>query len=323
MSTETMRYQQALIAGLRDEMRSDERVVVYGEDVRHALRGVTRGFETEFGSHRVMDTPLSEQAFTSFGTGAALVGMRPVIEYQIPSLLYLVLEQIVNQANKFRLMTGGQAGVPVTYYVPGSGARSGLAGQHSDHPYAMLAQAGVKTLIPATPQDAYSLFRAAIQDNDPVVVFGPAASLGERGEVDFNAPAARIGEALVRRSGSDLTVVACGQFLQTALTLAETHAASIEVVDLRSVFPIDRATIITSVRKTGRLVVIDDGNLTSGIAAEVLATVTTECALKSLPARVAREDAVIPFSPALEAELVPNAVKLSAAIDKVLGGTAK
>ena len=133
------------------------------------------------------DTPLSEQAFTSFATGAALAGMRPVVEFQIPSLLFLVFEQIVNHAHKFPLMTGGQCAVPVTYLVPGSGSRTGWAGQHSDHPYSLFAHVGVTTVVPATPADAYGLLVSAVRCDDPVVVFAPAGALDVRADVDLAA----------------------------------------------------------------------------------------------------------------------------------------
>lgn len=316
-----IRYQQAFAAALRDEMTTDERVFVIGEDVRQSLRAVTRGLYDEFGPDRVLDAPLSEQAFTSFAMGAALAGFRPVVEYQIPSLLYLSYEQIVNQANKFRLMTGGQSGIPVTYYAPGSGARMGLAGQHSDHPYAMFAQAGVKTLVPGTPQDAYTLFRAAIRDEDPVVVFAPAASLGVRGEVQMGIPpTGTIGTATVARRGSDLTLVAIGHLVALALEVADSHSADIEVIDLRSAFPIDRDAVTESASKTKRLVVLDDTNRTAGLAAEVIATVTSEVDLATPPVRVTREDAVIPFAPVLERELLPSIEKLGIAVNAALEG---
>ena len=148
---------QAVNDALRIEMRRDQRVVVLGEDVGKfgGVFRATSGLFDEFGPDRVLDMPISEQMFTGFATGAALAGRRCVVEYQIPSLLYLAFEQIANQAQKLRLMTGGQAKVPVVYLVPGSGARLGLAAQHSDHPYSLFAHAGVKTVLPATPADAY------------------------------------------------------------------------------------------------------------------------------------------------------------------------
>ncbi|HEY0700352.1 MAG TPA: alpha-ketoacid dehydrogenase subunit beta, partial [Micromonospora sp.] len=159
-------YLKALNRALGDEMARDDAVCVFGEDIRVAVANVTAGLVGRFGPERVVDMPLSEQAFTSFATGAALTGQRPVVEFQIPSLLFLVFEQIVNQAHKFSLMTGGQARVPVTYLVPGSGSRVGWAGQHSDHPYSLFAHVGVKTVVPATPTDAYGLLATAIRDDD-------------------------------------------------------------------------------------------------------------------------------------------------------------
>lgn len=178
-------YRKALTRALTDEMTRDEAVFLLGEDIRVGASNVTPGLLKRFGPDRVLDTPLSEQAFTSFATGAALAGLRPVVEFQIPSLLFLVFEQIVNHAHKFPMMTGGQCSVPVTYLVPGSGSRTGWAGQHSDHPYSLFAHVGIVTVVPATPADAYGLLASAIRHDDPVVVFAPAAALDVRDDVDF------------------------------------------------------------------------------------------------------------------------------------------
>src|SRR5438093_8870632 len=199
----TLRYLPALGKALRDEMERDADLFVVGEDVRQSLRGVTKGLADEFGDDRVLDMPISEQMFTGFATGAALSGRRCVVEYQIPSLLYLAFEQIVNQAQKLRLMTGGQAKVPVVYLVPGSGARLGLAGQHSDHPYSLFVHAGVKTVLPATAFDAYGLLAAAIRDDDPVILFAPAAVLGLRDEVPDEPFTVPLGTSRVHRAGDD------------------------------------------------------------------------------------------------------------------------
>src|SRR5581483_6973546 len=198
-------YLKALQRALIDEMTRDESVFVLGEDIRVGVNNVTAGLLAKFGPERVLDTPLSEQAFTSFATGAALAGLRPVIEFQIPSLLFLVFEQIANQAHKFSLMTGGQARVPVTYLVPGSGSRTGWAGQHSDHPYSLFAHVGVKTVVPATPTDAYGLLVTAIRDDDPVVVFAPAGVLTVRADVDFASLApVPLGVGRIHREGTDV-----------------------------------------------------------------------------------------------------------------------
>ncbi|XVS61638.1 alpha-ketoacid dehydrogenase subunit beta [Actinosynnema sp. CA-299493] len=315
-------YRKALNRALGDELARDPAVFVLGEDVRVAVSNVTAGLLGRFGPERVLDTPLSEQAFTGFATGAALAGMRPVIEFQIPALLFLAFEQIVNQAHKFSLMTGGQTAVPVTYLVPGSGSRTGWAGQHSDHPYALFAHAGVKTVVPATPEDAYGLVVSAIRDDDPVVVFAPAGALDVRVDVDFSALApVPLGVGRVHRAGTDVTVVAIGHLVHDALAVADELAveASVEVFDPRTVYPFDWDGLADSVRRTGRLVVVDDANRTCGIAAEVLATAAERFDLTAPPARVTRPDgAVVPFAPALDRAVQPDRDQLATAIRKVL-----
>jgi pyruvate dehydrogenase E1 component beta subunit len=317
-----MRYQQALAKALRDEMLRDPSVFVLGEDVRASLRGVTRGLAAELGDQRIIDTPISEQAFTGFAMGAALAGHRPVVEFQIPSLLFTAFEPIVNQAAKFRLMTGGQATVPVTYLVPGSGARMGLAAQHSDHPYALFAQAGVKTVVPATAADAYGLLIAAIRDDDPVVFFAPAAALGGREEVADDADAIALGSGRIHREGDDVTVVAIGHLVREALKVADALAEdgiSVEVFDPRTVHPFDWELLRASVAKTGRLVVFDDTNRSCGLAGEVVATAAEEFAalLVAPPRRITRADAPIPFAVELEVALLPSRDQLAAAIRSV------
>ncbi len=316
-----LRYQQALAKALRDEMERDPAVFVIGEDVRRSLRGVSRGLVEEFGEERVLDTPISEQAFTGFAVGAALAGRRPVVEFQIPALLYIAFEQIVDQAQKLRPMTGGQASVPVTLLVPGSGARLGLAGQHSDHPYSLFVHAGVKTVLPATAEDAYGLFAAAIRDDDPVVLFAPAAVLGVRDEVPDEPFAIALGQGRVHRRGDDVTVVAVGHLVHDALALAEElrDEVSIEVWDPRSLLPFDWAGLAASVARTGRLVVYDDANRSCGLAAEIVATAAEEMELVARPKRVTRADAVVPFAPVLELAVLPSRAQLEQAIRSVIG----
>jgi acetoin:2,6-dichlorophenolindophenol oxidoreductase subunit beta len=316
-----LRYQAALAKALRDEMTADPSVFILGEDVRASLRGVSKGLVADFGRERVIDTPISEQAFTGFAMGAALAGHRPVVEYQIPSLLFTAFEPIVNQAQKFRLMTGGQAKVPVTYIVPGSGARKGLAAQHSDHPYALFAHAGVKTVVPATALDAYGLFLSAIRDDDPVVLFFPAAVLGTREEAPEQLEAVPLGVGRVHRAGEDVTIVAVGHLVHDALAVAEelaTDGISAEVWDPRSILPFDWDGLRASVEKTGRLVVFDDTNRTGGLAAEVLATAAEEFPLLTPPRRVTRADAPIPFAVDLELALLPSREQLADAVRRVL-----
>jgi pyruvate dehydrogenase E1 component beta subunit len=319
----TLRYLPALGKALRDEMACDPSVFVIGEDVRQSLRGVTKGLADEFGDERVLDMPISEQMFTGFATGAALSGRRCVVEYQIPSLLYLAFEQIANQAQKLRLMTGGQANVPVVYLVPGSGARLGLAAQHSDHPYSLFAHVGVKTVLPATPADAYGLMITAIRDDDPVLFLAPAAVLPVRGEVPDEPYVVPLGSGTIHRQGRDVTVVAVGHLVHEAVAVADELAAeiSVEVVDPRTLYPFDWPLLAASLEKTGRLVVFDDSNRTCGFAAEILATAAEEMRLIAKPMRVTRADTPIAFAVELELEALPSRDQLRAAVRVVVGDT--
>jgi pyruvate dehydrogenase E1 component beta subunit len=315
-------YTKALNKALGDELERDPAVCVFGEDIGAGIAQLTLGLLKRFGPDRVVDTPLSEQAFTSMATGAALCGLRPVIEFQIPSLLFLTFEQIANQAHKMSLMTGGQVSVPVTYVVPGSGSREGWAGQHSDHPYSIFAHVGVKTVVPATPQDAYGLLVSAIRDDDPVVVFAPAGAMAVRDDVDAAMlQPVPLGAARVHRAGSDVTVVAVGHLVHDALAVADELAGeiSVEVFDPRTVYPFDWSSLAASVGKTGRLVVIDDSNRSCGLAGEVIATVTEEIQLAAPPKRVTRPDgAVLPFALELDRAVQPSRDQLAAAIRAVM-----
>lgn len=317
-----IRYNAAIREALLDEMSQNESVIVLGEDVRHSLRGITKGLYEEFGPKRVLDTPISEGAFTGFATGLAMEGYRPLVEFQIAPMLYLAFDQIVNQAQKIRSMTGGQVSVPITYLVPGSGARVGLAAQHSDHPYALFVHSGVKTLLPSRPSDAYGLTRAAIRDPDPVLLFAPAALLGQREELT-DREVVPMGVAAVIRPGSDVTIIALGRFVPDAVQVAELFAPrgiDVEVIDPRSLLPMDWSLLTEHARATGRVVVVDDAPKTSGIAAEVAATLQAECwsDLKAPIARACRSDGPIPFSPILENAILPDIEKIEAAVGRVI-----
>ncbi|MFL6117748.1 MAG: alpha-ketoacid dehydrogenase subunit beta [Catenulispora sp.] len=314
-------YLKALNRALTDEMERDPTVCVFGEDVRAAVTNITAGLAKRFGTERVLDMPISEQAFTGVATGAALSGQRPLIEYQIPALLFLAFEQIANQAHKFSLMTGGQARVPVTYLVPSSGSRDGWAGQHSDHPYSMFAHVGVKTAVPATPTDAYGLLVTALRDDDPVIVFAPAGAMGRREDVDLTSLAPiPLGTGRVHRPGADVTVVAVGHLVHMALDVAEELAEtiSVEVFDPRTLHPFDWQGLAASLDRTGRLVVVDDSNRSCGIAGEILATAAEQMHLLAPPKRVTRPDgAVLPFAEALDRALQPTHEQLRTAIQSV------
>ncbi|MBS2538056.1 alpha-ketoacid dehydrogenase subunit beta [Catenulispora sp. NF23] len=314
-------YLKALNRAIADEMERDPAVCVFGEDVRAAVTNVTAGLVKRFGDARVLDMPISEQAFTGIATGAAMSGMRPLIEYQIPALLFLAFEQIVNQAHKFSLMTGGQVSVPVTYLIPSSGSRDGWAGQHSDHPYSLFAHIGVKTAVPATPADAYGLLATAIRDDDPVVVFAPAGAMGRREDVELSLLApVPLGVGRVHRPGTDVTVVAVGHLVHTALEVADELAETVdvEVFDPRTLHPFDWQGLAESLERTGRLVVIDDSNRSCGIGGEILATAAEEMRLVAPPKRVTRPDgAVLPFAEGLDRALQPTREQLRTAIQAV------
>ncbi|MEY9928382.1 pyruvate/2-oxoglutarate/acetoin dehydrogenase E1 component [Catenulispora sp. GP43] len=315
-------YLKALNRAIGDEMERDPAVCVFGEDVRVAVSNVTAGLVKRFGTERVLDMPISEQAFTGIATGAALAGRRPLIEYQIPALLFIAFEQIVNQAHKFSLMTGGQARVPVTYLVPSSGSRDGWAGQHSDHPYSLFAHIGVKTVVPATPADAYGLLVTAIRDDDPVVVFAPAGAMGRRADMDLAQLApVPLGVGRIHRPGTDVTVVAVGHLVHDALEVAEELAETVdvEVFDPRSLHPFDWQGLAASLERTGRLVVVDDSNRSCGIGGEVLATAAETMRLVAPPRRVTRPDgAVLPFAEGLDRALQPTREQLRHAIQGVM-----
>jgi pyruvate/2-oxoglutarate/acetoin dehydrogenase E1 component len=314
-------YLKALNRALSTEMDADPSVCVFGEDVGVAVSNVTTGLLKKFGPERVVDMPISEQAFTSFATGAAMAGQRPVIEFQIPALLFLAFEQIANQAHKFSLMTGGQVSVPVTYLLPSSGSRGGWAGQHSDHPYSLFAHVGVKTVVPATPADAYGLLLTAIRDDDPVIVFAPAGAIGVRDNVDFATLApVPLGVGRIHRPGDDVTVVAVGHLVHDALAVAEELAGtvSVEVFDPRSLHPFDWSGLAGSLERTGRLVVVDDSNRSCGIGGEILATAAEQMRLIAPPKRVTRPDgAVLPFARELDLALQPTRAQIRTAIEQV------
>jgi acetoin:2,6-dichlorophenolindophenol oxidoreductase subunit beta len=316
-------YVKALNRALGEEMARDPSVFVLGEDLRLALTNTTAGLYDRFGPQRVIETPLSEQGFTNFATGAAMAGRRPVVEYQIPFLTLLVIEQIANQANKFALMSGGQLKVPVTYLIPGTGWRPGWGAQHSDQPYSLFTHLGVKTVLPATPSDAYGLFLSAIRDDDPVVVWGPMPLLQVREDVDFATLAPiPLGVGRVHRPGTDVTVVATGHMVPDALAVADQLAdeVSVEVFDPRTLYPFDWRGLAESLAKTGRLVVIDDSSRMCGLAAEVLATAAEEMRLVAPPKRVTRPDGavVIGCDPALDRAVQPSREQLVTAVQQLV-----
>jgi pyruvate dehydrogenase E1 component beta subunit len=306
--------------GIADAMREDPRVVLFGEDADRSVMGSTRGLVDEFGRERVRNMPLSEATIVGAAIGMAAAGVRPVIDLMVSSFFYITMDQLANQAAKLRYMSGGQVELPIVYFAATGGSASAAA-QHSESPHpTFMQQAGLKVVMPSTPADARGLMLAAIRDPNPVVYLQEARLAGTRGPV-ADAPAViPLGQADVKRSGEDVTIVAIGSAVPLALAVAQRLAdhdvASCEVVDPRTLFPLDRDAIRRSVRKTGRLVVVDPARMTCGAAGEIIASVVTEefSALKAAPARVTTPDVPMPFSPELEKYVLINADAIELAV---------
>lgn len=314
---------EAVWNGIREEMRSDSRVFVMGQDLEFD-QAVTRG---EFGAARVRSTPISETGFIGSAIGAALTGMRPVVELGCSTFLYSAMDQVVNQAAKNRYMFGGQASVPLVIRAPVLYSISAAA-HHSDRPWGLFAQApGLKIIVPTTPYDAKGLLKSAIRDGNPVLCFEDITLWGEKGEVPEAEYSVPIGMADIKRPGTDVTVVAIAAAVQHSLAAAEqlgNEGISAEVIDVRTVVPLDRRTILDSVRKTGRLVVVDPAPGMCSVASEVAATVA-EHAFERLQAPILRltaPDVPVPFSPALEGLMYPKVEGIVAAIRQQVGGRA-
>ena len=307
-----IRYLKAVSETIEAEMEKDPSIFYMGEDVRYALKGISRGFIDKFGPERIIDTPISEAGFTGIATGAAVQGMRPIVEFQISMFCFLAFDEIVNQAQKLHYMSGTKMKVPVTYIVPlnfGS-----IAGQHSDSPHSFMVQGLIKTIMPATGYDAKGLVLSAIRDDDPVIVFLPAGITGRKSDVPEEQYTIPIGVGDIKREGTDITVVATGRLVLKAWEAAENlekEGISIEVYDPRTLFPFDKPLLKKSVEKTGRVIIMDDSTRTCGFAAEVAAYLSDECFsfLRTPIKRITRADVPVPFSLVLEKQVVPEGVK--------------
>jgi acetoin:2,6-dichlorophenolindophenol oxidoreductase subunit beta len=316
-------FKEAIRDAIREEMQRDSRVFVMGQDIEAVMwNGEAKRL---FGGSRIRNTPISETGFIGAGIGAALTGMRPIVEVGCSTFLYSAMDQVVNQAAKNRYMFGGQASVPLVIRAPVAYSIS-MAAHHSDRPWGLFAQApGLKIIVPATPFDAKGLLKSAIRDENPVLYFEDASLGGQRGEVpdeDYTIP---IGAADIKRAGSDVTIVAIASAVHHSLAAAQQLAAggiAAEVIDLRSIVPLDRRTILESVMKTGHLVVVDPAPGTCSVASEVAATVA-EMAFDSLRAPIIRltaPDVPVPFSPALERLLYPTPERIEAAVRRLCDG---
>jgi acetoin:2,6-dichlorophenolindophenol oxidoreductase subunit beta len=317
-----LRFLQAMAEAYQQEMARDGDIIILGEDIRSGIRGESRGLIDRFGPERVIDTPISEAGFSGFAIGAAMAGLRPIVQFQVASLIYVAFDQLVNQAAKLRLMLGGQVDLPITYTIMASGARGGQAGQHADNPYPYLLHAGFKVVAPSCAHDAKGLLTAAIRENDPVFFIASAGLLGRKAEVPEAPYTVPLGVGRTLREGRDVTVIANGNTVPDALAVADELAAEgidVRVWEPRSLAPLDTEGLCAAAAATGRVVLFDDSNRSCGFAAE-LAAVLSERVFDSLRApirRVTRADVTVPYSLPLEAAVLPGRAALAAAVRSV------
>jgi pyruvate/2-oxoglutarate/acetoin dehydrogenase E1 component len=321
-SSREISYREALREAMTLAMRKDDSVFLMGEDVGvyGGAFGVSRGMVEEFGEERVVDTPLSEAGFTGLGIGAALVGMRPIIEVQFSDFITHCMDQLVNQAAKLRYMFGGEAEVPFVLRTPG-GAGTGAAAQHSQSLEAWFVHVpGLKVVMPSTPYDAKGMLLAALDDPNPVLFYEHKLLYNRKGEVPEEEYRIPLGEAFVSREGSDVTIVSAGLVHHYALEAADVLAEDgieAEVLDLRTLSPMDHGSVARSVEKTGRLVVVEEDAKTAGWGAEVVSRIVegeSFYALDRAPARVAAADVPIPYNKNLEAHIRPSPEKVVRAV---------
>ena len=318
-----MNYIQAIRAALTEEMERDPLTFVMGEDVVLSAFGQTRGLCERFGTKRVRDTPISEAGFVGAAVGAAMAGMRPICEIEFATFIYCAFDQMVNQAAKLRYMSGGQVRLPVTFRAL-YGAAGGAAAQHSETVYPhLLSVPGLKIVVPSGAADMKGLLKSAIRDDNPVVVFEHAGLGRMREEVPDGEHLVPLGKASIKREGKDVTVIAIGLMVPRAMAAAGRLAndgIQAEVLDPRTLAPLDEEAILSSVRKTNKVVIVDEAHLHGGAASEISAMIA-ERGFDLLDApikRVASLDVPIPFSPPLEKAVVPDDKRIEAAIREML-----
>jgi pyruvate/2-oxoglutarate/acetoin dehydrogenase E1 component len=318
-------YSEAINEALREEMTRDPSVFILGEDVgvMGGVFGVTAGLIQQFGEARVLDTPISETGIIGAALGAAMMGMRPVAEIMFGDFLGCAGDQLINQVAKARYMSGGKARVPLTIRVT-TGAPGAAAAQHSQSPEAWFMNVpGLKIVTPATPADAKGLLKSAIRGEDPVLFFEHKMLYAAKGEVPEGDYVIPFGQANVQRQGQQVTIIAIGGMLQHALAAADELAAdgiSCEVIDPRTLVPLDVSTLVASVRKTGRVIIAHEAHKRSGPGAEI-AALLAEHALDYLDApikRVAAKNVPLPYAPALEQFVLPGKDDIVAAVKEVL-----
>ena len=322
----TITYREAVREAIREEMNRDPNVYMMGEDigVYGGAFGVSRGLLEEFGPERIRDTPISEAAIVGAAAGSAVTGMRPIAELQFSDFITIGMDQLVNQAAKMRYMFGGKAKVPMVVRTP-SGGGTGAAAQHSQSLEAWVAHVpGLKVVQPATAYDVKGLLKAAVRDDNPVVFYEHKLLYNTKGRVPEEDYVIPLGQADVKREGRDVTVVATAMMVHKALKAAETlerEGISVEVVDPRTLVPLDKETIVQSVIKTGRCVVVHEAVKRGGYGGEIVSTIVESEAFDYLDApiqRVAGREVPMPFSTHLEQYVIPSEENIVAAIRDVM-----
>ncbi|HZK60839.1 MAG TPA: alpha-ketoacid dehydrogenase subunit beta [Anaerovoracaceae bacterium] len=318
-------YRDAICEAIDEEMERDSNVLLLGEDV--AFIGgnfkTSVGLYDKYGDLRVKDTPISEAGFVGMGTGMAITGLRPIVELMFADFLLVAADQIINNAAKIRYMSGGQVSVPMVIRTPIGAGRSSAA-QHSQSMQAMVAQfPGMKIVVPSNAQEAKGLLKTAIRDNDPVIFFEHKMEYANKFMIDDVVEPIPFGKARIAREGTDITIVATSSQVMKSEKAAEELAKegiSVEVIDLRTIVPMDRETIIESVKKTGRLLVIDEAYEKCGIGAEIGADLMDEIFyyLEAPIGRIGTPNVPIPFSPALEFPIIPSIEKTITKVKKMM-----
>jgi len=321
----TIEFREALREALTEEMRRDEKVFLMGEEVAeyNGAYKVSKGMLAEFGAKRVVDTPIAELGFAGIGVGAAMNGLRPVIEFMTFNFSLVAIDQVINSAAKMMSMSGGQFNIPIVFRGP-TGSAGMLSSQHSqsfDNWYANCP--GLKVIVPANPYDAKGLLKSAIRDNDPVIFMESEQMYGDKGEVPEGEYLLPIGVADIKREGKDVTLVTFGKILKVVMAAAaelEKEGISAEVIDLRTIRPIDYATVINSVRKTNRLVIVEEAWPLGSIATEVAFKVQKDAFdfLDAPVLRITTADVPLPYAPTLIEAWLPNAAQVVKAVKQVM-----
>ena len=319
-----LNFIQAINSALVEEMERDPLTFVMGEDVILSAFGATKGLIDKFGPVRVRNTPISEAGFVGAAVGAAMAGTRPICEVEFASFFYCAFDQVCNQAAKLRYMSGGQATMPITFRAV-YGAMGGAAAQHSETVYAQfLSVPGLKLVVPSGPSDMKGLLKSAIRDNNPVIVFEHGGLGALKEEVPGGDHLVPLGKAAIKREGEHVTVVAIGAMVSKTMKVAAKLAKegiSVEIIDPRTLIPLDEETILASVEKTNRVVIVDEGHLRGGAAADIAAIIADKGFdfLDAPVKRVTALDVPIPFSPPLEKVAVPDEARIEAGIREIVG----